>query len=359
VSTRLKEAFGSFHSARQFAQRNGTPPPRTEASTGGHNKKFIIIRMGSDVTGTRSLQPFHSSVLPENPPYKRLVLLERLCALDISEGERPSTAMSFASSSISDSDLDQEDGLRRWPGGGLLRTIIGNTKQNRAKSQSPGRNRQDEQRPPTSTPAATPSDPRAAGYTTSLEDHIATASEVPPFKTHCFRFALESFDHRTGSPPTLQLQTPRLPQPAQLLLSQYLRYGTIINPNTEASLNPATGSNSPGRPNVVTATHAHISPDSPSIPGGVGGIAASLRPISTTPSRSPMDETIPTPTGKVLKPTGKAVENSPYVGRALAEWYYTVNECHMFVERRKSEGVPGNRWVETPLLGAETLRNVR
>lgn len=45
-----------------------------------------------------------------------------------------------------------------------------------------------------------------------------------------------------------------------------------------------------------------------------------------------------------------------YAGRALAEWALVVGECNNFVERRRSEGVPGLKWVEVPTLGVEGFR---
>lgn len=45
-----------------------------------------------------------------------------------------------------------------------------------------------------------------------------------------------------------------------------------------------------------------------------------------------------------------------YSGRALAEWALVVAECNNFSERRRSEGVPGLRWVEVPTLGVEGFR---
>ena len=47
-----------------------------------------------------------------------------------------------------------------------------------------------------------------------------------------------------------------------------------------------------------------------------------------------------------------------YVGRALAEWTWVVNECQNFFERRRSEGVPSNREVETPSLSVEPFRRL-
>lgn len=45
-----------------------------------------------------------------------------------------------------------------------------------------------------------------------------------------------------------------------------------------------------------------------------------------------------------------------YVGRALAEWTLVVNECQNFFIRRRNEGVPTNKLVETPTLGVESFR---
>lgn len=48
--------------------------------------------------------------------------------------------------------------------------------------------------------------------------------------------------------------------------------------------------------------------------------------------------------------------SSRYAGMALAEWHLVVNECQNFFERRRREGVPENRLVETPTLGVESLK---
>ena len=56
------------------------------------------------------------------------------------------------------------------------------------------------------------------------------------------------------------------------------------------------------------------------------------------------------------QPTGPAVSSSRYAGRALAEWSLVVNECQNFFERRRNEGVPCNKMVETPTLGVESFR---
>lgn len=56
------------------------------------------------------------------------------------------------------------------------------------------------------------------------------------------------------------------------------------------------------------------------------------------------------------KPTGAAATSSTYAGRALAEWTFISHECQNFFDRRKNEGVPSNRHVETPTLNVEAFR---
>ncbi|KAH6616342.1 hypothetical protein C7974DRAFT_436402 [Boeremia exigua] len=57
-----------------------------------------------------------------------------------------------------------------------------------------------------------------------------------------------------------------------------------------------------------------------------------------------------------VQPTGKAATSSRYAGRALAEWTFVSHECQNFFDRRKNEGVPTNKHVETPTLLVESFR---
>jgi hypothetical protein len=56
------------------------------------------------------------------------------------------------------------------------------------------------------------------------------------------------------------------------------------------------------------------------------------------------------------RPEGAAANSSRYAGRALAEWTFISHECQNFFDRRKNEGVPSNRYVETPTLAVEAFR---
>jgi hypothetical protein len=66
-----------------------------------------------------------------------------------------------------------------------------------------------------------------------------------------------------------------------------------------------------------------------------------------------------TPEIKPQKPAAEDLRTAKYSGRALAEWALIVTECQNFFERRKGEGVPHNRLVETPTLGVESFRMYR
>ncbi|KAF2871879.1 hypothetical protein BDV95DRAFT_628376 [Massariosphaeria phaeospora] len=56
------------------------------------------------------------------------------------------------------------------------------------------------------------------------------------------------------------------------------------------------------------------------------------------------------------RPLGSAATSSRYAGRALAEWTFISHECQNFFDRRKNEGVPSNRQVETPTLAVEAFK---
>lgn len=58
----------------------------------------------------------------------------------------------------------------------------------------------------------------------------------------------------------------------------------------------------------------------------------------------------------VAEPRGVARKRVSYTGRALAEWALIVGECHSFFERRRNEGVPDNKSVETPTLSVEIFK---
>ncbi|KAH7045857.1 hypothetical protein B0J12DRAFT_711766 [Macrophomina phaseolina] len=117
--------------------------------------------------------------------------------------------------------------------------------------------------------------------------------EIPAHRSYCFRFSLEwVHDKRFANPGPMRLLPPRLPPAAHNFLHAQRDEAETANP----------------------------------------------KPIMST------------------KPEGAAVTSSKYSGRALGEWAIVVGECQSFFQRRKDEGVPSNKLVETPTLGVEVFR---
>lgn len=56
------------------------------------------------------------------------------------------------------------------------------------------------------------------------------------------------------------------------------------------------------------------------------------------------------------RPSGEMAAHAKYAGRAMAEWAMVLGECTSFFERRRNEGAPGNKFVETPALNVEVFR---
>ena len=124
-------------------------------------------------------------------------------------------------------------------------------------------------------------------------------------------------------------------------------------------------------PSSVHVRHSFSNPPSPvhahrsfkfSLEWLDGG-AAPLRDRKLHPPKLPhtsqgfLQSKRPEPTTfEPLRPHPSAVVSSKYIGRALAEWAILISECQNFYDRRRSEGVPGIRWMETPTLGVESIR---
>jgi len=143
----------------------------------------------------------------------------------------------------------------------------------------------------------------------------------PSFKTACFRFMLTQPDINGRPPAPLSLRLPRLPQPAHDMLISHLRSISLGSDVDEQ--------------------------DSPQENSGPDSEATSKRLSTINPQAA-----IPV---KPIPPLGKQ-RIAPYCGRALAEWILIINECMGFFDKRKLDGVPTDRWIETPLLSVECYR---
>ncbi|KAF2139324.1 uncharacterized protein K452DRAFT_75290 [Aplosporella prunicola CBS 121167] len=255
------------------------------------------------------------STAPCNPaPGRRFLIMRTDAPLSPTNGpflsfdgiiSNPSNDKSKPASQIQDSDMRPASSLSIASDGSdleqedtgkrrwsVLRNLISFPK-SRSKSRSPGPPSNRQEEKDATSPNGT--DIPDEPEKEKTKETIVT----PPHRSYCFRFSLEYVDKRFQSPGNLRLMQPRLPAPAQIFLH---------------------------------------SPDKPDAAIG--------------------DEDMPIALPKVTsaKPEGAAATSSKYAGRALGEWQIVVGECQSFFDRRKNEGVPNNKCVETPTLGVEVFR---
>lgn len=338
MQERLKAVYGHYLYIYEKAVANNTELPKTAPALPATNRRFLIIR------GDR---PSPLLATFENPGQsigsKRALALEQLCSSESKAGAgedhidsliRPLSTVSTAST-----DEDIEESPKRWTRGNLLRSIIGTRPVSRSKSQSPSRagaQMESSTRPPTSHVEShnrNGSINKAGGLSAATDDTVtAWRRQQSSSRSYYFKFSMETVERRTHPHPITQLFVPRLPLPAQSLLQRHLR-----------GLALTTTSSVPTTPESLTAPPHSL--NEPPVPNEASTSDATNQESDSQPllPQMPAKQS----TAKVAR------ETSPYCGRALAEWAGLVHECHMFFERRKSEGVPSNRFVETPLLPAD------
>ncbi|KAI1482318.1 DUF1765-domain-containing protein [Daldinia eschscholtzii] len=202
-----------------------------------------------------------------------------------------------------------------------------------------------------------------------------------------FKFTLSWNPAGTMSPPNRILTRPRLPGPAQSCVASKGCAGSSPPhaPGRPAPTRAVSGSPNPGL--VDSARNADPSgvPSSPSSSQRISltfdrrQSFSQMSPIERSnedlPLHSPVsrssqnqdDAHFGSPTSIAptqepivvpVEPKGVYAKGAKYAGRALAEWSLVVAECNSFVDRRRSEGVPGLSEVEVPALEMEGFRKI-
>jgi hypothetical protein len=324
LSNNLFRTYSHHLYMRQHAQETESQLPSTSPCNPAPGRRLLIVRTDPLFSQARgSFLSFEGIVSQHAASFKRN---STVSLSDITSGElrRPESTGSSGTSD-SDPEVDEKVG-KKW---GLLRTIIGTTKQQH-RNQSPSPRRKGNERA-----SSVPRDnapPRSSGSNTAVTINgvpprpVSNGSSLhhplqPNHRVFSFKFSLEwvdRLDRRLQVPGPMRIQPPRLPLAAQRLLD-------ASRPKSHSSLSSMDPSATVGG---VSGSYG-IDPS-----GGEGkGIEA-----------------------RGTEPTGDARASAKYSGRALAEWTLIVGECQSFFDRRKTEGVPADRWVETPSLGVEAFK---
>ncbi|KAK4981571.1 hypothetical protein LTR66_009880 [Elasticomyces elasticus] len=293
LSERLRSVWSHYVYLREDAEARQALPPSTAPCNPAPGRRILIIRTDSHMNTGGSFLSFDGIV----PPAPSSVIEPPVFRRNVSLAHL--VDMDFrpsSSQSSSDSEFEREPGIKSF-----FRNMIGSSK-TRSKSQSPQKSMVKQAAATEPTPSS--SHGNIASLTRSVTDDPETPHErsiylrsLPPHRNFCFKFSLDyhpKAGHHPHHPqPNMRLHPPRLPMPAQMFLQSH----------------SATASSPPSN-------------------------------LQNTP----------------VRPQGAAVASSRYAGRALAEWTIIVGECQSFFDRRRGEGVPRNKLVETPTLGVEVFR---
>ncbi|KAK3679319.1 hypothetical protein LTR78_000880 [Recurvomyces mirabilis] len=297
---RLRTTWSHYLYLREQAvTKNGLLPP-TNPCNPAPGRRLLIIRTDTQVNPGGSFLSFDGLTSPTPPtqpqlPNKRFSTLSRVVELD----SRPETSHSSSDSEIAELP---DSGF-----GGFFRKMMGTSK-TRSKSQGPPTKRIEA---PASKANPTPPAERANGLTRAATDEFH-----PPRSSSIASSVAPSIAEQAAKPPT----------PATPHRNFSFKFSLEYHPNNK----PAPGPLRLLPPRLPMPAQKHIQEES-----AITAFMAQVRPV---------------------EPTGASAAHARYSGRALAEWMVIVGECQSFFERRKNEGVPGNRFVETPTLGVEVFR---
>ncbi|KAJ6074699.1 uncharacterized protein N7446_002476 [Penicillium canescens] len=174
--------------------------------------------------------------------------------------------------------------------------------------------------------------------TNSVDELVRPKTPHQPF---FFKFSLEWMDRPQWPTKNKRLFTPCLPVASQLHVEHR-------RSPSKSDYDTASENRSPSDIESETTT-----PEDPEDP--INPDETPTQPTSDTWPRTPTTKNSPLPE-LPSQPSHDHLVPSKYAGRALAEWAHIVSECDSFFARRRDEGVPTDRVVETPTLGVESFR---
>ena len=271
--------------------------PSTMPCNPAPGRRLLIVRTDTQVASGGSFLAF-DGMIPHHPTTSNgnaNLTYKRHTTLSpvVELDSRPTSS----ASEDADNETERGGGLR-----GFLRSVMGGSK---ARSKSRGPSRAATRLSVASLPASVPSTPSPAPLTRSATDD----PRAPHSRTA---------DALAGGQGAIPLPPPRH---RNLSFKFSLEFHTKHHALGPMRLVP---------PRLPMAAHAFIQSQ--------GSEMVSQRHMT-----------------RPVQPLGKARAQAKYAGRALAEWTVVVMECQSFFDRRKNEGVPANKFVETPQLAVEVI----
>ncbi|KAJ5582469.1 hypothetical protein N7535_001089 [Penicillium sp. DV-2018c] len=304
LSDRLLRVWEYYIGFQSKAEEDMTAPLSSAPCTPAPGRRIIIIRCDNHLSPVNLFVSFDRVVPPV--PSDQL--------------------MSHRRTGSSDSNSDSQPPKKRW---GLFKAMFGGSSSTRTTEGV--------------SSSSDDSDNSVSDITVCKDDHEKTPSNSTeelsrpktPHQPFFFKFSLEWTDRPLGPTKNKRLFPPCLPVASQL---------HVENRRSPDKSEYDTASENPAQSEIDDQeTESPADQDTPTQP------KSDTWPRTPTTKDSPLPELPPQPRYNHLLP-------SKYAGRALAEWAHVVSECDSFFARRRDEGVPNDRMVETPALGADSFR---
>lgn len=327
--TRIKSSWSHYLFLKRSAENTKTLPPSTAPCHPAPGRRLLIIRNDNQSPSANLFLGFDGIMTPVTPQvtgsnqataYKRHSSLGNISKSDIPDGGNPKLT------------TDRDGAVpaakkKRWTFGGMIPSTFASSLTEvvtppTTRGPSPTKTLE-EARKETSVLRARPTLPTK---TSSSESETPTSTMT--HRVFSFKFSLEWGQH---------FDTPK---------------SVTLNGKNNSNSSPpkATKNNSSANNNPRGGVGFNIGPErrlsSPRLPAAAQTHLTALVP----------GVTLETQASDPKNGGPEAVMRAKYAGRALAEWLLIVTECNNFVERRRSEGVPGLKWVEVPTLGVEGFR---
>ncbi|KAF4762680.1 hypothetical protein HAV15_005744 [Penicillium sp. str.  len=315
LSDRLLRVWEYYVGFQSKAEEDMTAPLSSAPCTPAPGRRIIIIRCENQLSPVNLFVSFDRVVPPV--PSDQLTSHRRTGSSD-SNGS------------------DGQPAKKRW---GILKAMFGSSSNTRSadgvSSSSSSDDSENSASDPTMTADSKCMDEHEQTPTTSMEEIIRPKAPHQPF---FFKFSLEWMDRPQWPTKNKRLFTPCLPVASQLHVEH--RRSPDKSDYDTASENPGQSDleNDEQEPNTLITDQD--TPTQPTLDTWPRTPTTKNSPLPELPSQHSYDHLVP----------------SKYAGRALAEWAHIVSECDSFFARRRDEGVPSDRMVETPTLGVESFR---
>jgi hypothetical protein len=333
-------------------------PPSTAPAPPAPSRRLYIRRIDGPMNPNVASVPSWESIMNQKP--SKMSAAGQANPTAGSSPDPLSRPLSAQSNASSDFGMGEEPGKRRW---NLLKSFLPTAKtfaRSNGNSNSSSRDSSPDARPAAPSPLSNTINAQdvksgnvmqATTVTTAAQEKDKLPTPIPM----CFRFSLDPVrpEDRSRLIGNLRLAPPRLPAPAQMYLQAHQASEARIAIHERAKVSARQDDSTPGNERQdAVQKQAQV------LPGNANPVIGQFPrsfPFSSSQDQQASSKlsfnTLNQPRVNVpVKPEGAAAKSSTYAGRALAEWGLLVNECQNFFDRRRAEGVPGNRWVETPML---------